>query len=310
MMIRISFISSGTTTSQTPVMASISYEMVKKWMIDNPGDSPDFPVACIIDLSNMYSTLQFFASDKILMRMRELTSLIEVMKESEKLDWSRCSFPSKFVHKETKDPLFFMIPVFPRGMTTELTKSEATDVTKSIWDISLTIEKAGCDYLVFDVPVIDIFEENLNAIPALLNSNMIIGVVDSNKGKYEELKKEIEALNLLLSKLDPLATPRLTLNGIIFNKITEEVRANKWLEQVAEDFPLKIYGQITDDPQFSQVASQYEIPTIDSLFDKMRCALDLQDAAESIVADFNEPGALRKITEAQLEHLKDKIFSF
>ncbi|MFX1252323.1 MAG: hypothetical protein ACFFCZ_12020 [Promethearchaeota archaeon] len=310
-MIRISFISSGSTTSQTPVMASISYEMVKKWMIDNPGDSPGFPVACIIDLSDMYSTLQFFASDKILMRMRELTSLIEVMKESEKLDWSRCSFPSKFVHKESKDPLFFMIPLFPRGVTTELTKSETPDIAKTIWDISLTIEKAGCDYLVFDVPAVDIFEENLNAIPALLNSNMIIGVVDSNKVKYEELTKEIETLQSLLSKFDPLATPKLILNGIVFNKITEGVRANKWIEKVAEDFPmLKVYGQITDDPQFSQVTSQYQIPTIDSLFDKMKCALDFQDAAESILTALNEPGTLRKVTEAQLEHLKNKIFSF
>ncbi|UCE14614.1 MAG: hypothetical protein JSV04_05390, partial [Candidatus Heimdallarchaeota archaeon] len=100
-MFRLSFISTGTTASQTPVMASISYEIVKNWIKKDQEMLFDFPIACIFDFSNMYSTLLFFASDKILMRMGELTSLIEEMRSSTEPDWSKCSFPSKFVHKDT-----------------------------------------------------------------------------------------------------------------------------------------------------------------------------------------------------------------
>ncbi|UCG01309.1 MAG: hypothetical protein JSW11_17035, partial [Candidatus Heimdallarchaeota archaeon] len=193
-MFRVSFISTGTTASQTPVMASISYEIVKNWIKEKHEKQYDFPIACIFDFSNMYSTLLFFASDKILMRMGELTSLIEEMRSSTEPDWSKCSFPSKFVHKDTNEPLFFMIPLFPRGMTSFLSKTETLDLTKIFWDISLLLEKAGTHYIFFDLPVIEVRERKNAVIPALLNSNIIVGVVDCSKAKYEELSREIENL--------------------------------------------------------------------------------------------------------------------
>ncbi|MFX1286737.1 MAG: hypothetical protein ACFFB5_24075 [Promethearchaeota archaeon] len=309
-MFRVSFISTGTTATQTPVMASISYEIVKKWIKEEQEKPPDFPVACIFDFSNMYSTLLFFASDKILMRMGEMTSLIEEMKSSTKPDWSKCSFPSKFVHKSTNEPLFFMIPLFPRGMTSSLSKTETFELTKIIWEISQTIEKAGASYIFFDLPVIESIERNYLIIPALLNSNIIIGVVDCKKTKYQEISKEIENLLSFVSEYNMIATPKLALNGVIFNQISEKVLSSKWLERVTEEFSLKVYGKISEDKQFFKVTSQYQIPTIDSLFSEMKCARDFQSTAEVIVDDLKESDTIRQVTESQQEYLKDRIYSF
>ena len=308
-MFRVSFISTGTTASQTPVMASISYEIVKNRIKEDQEKQFDFPIACIFDFSNMYSTLLFFASDKILMRMGELTSLIEEMRSSTEPDWSKCSFPSKFVHKDTNEPLFFMIPLFPRGMTSFLTKTETLDLTKILWDISLLLEKAGTRYIFYDLPVIEVREKNNSIIPALLNSNIIVGVVDCSKEKYEELSKEIESLLVFLSDYNSIANPKLSLNGVIFNQVSEKVLSNKWLERIANDFSIKTYGKIREDLQFITITSQYQIPTIDSLFGKMKCAKDFQSTAEGMIRDFTE-SIIREVTDNQYQYLKDRIYSF
>ncbi|MHA2202360.1 MAG: hypothetical protein ACW991_01605 [Candidatus Hodarchaeales archaeon] len=308
-MFRVSFISTGTTASQTPVMASISYEIVKNWIKEHQETQFDFPIACIFDFSNMYSTLLFFASDKILMRMGELTSLLEEMRSSTEPDWSKCSFPSKFVHKDTNEPLFFMIPLFPRGMSSFLSKTETLDLTKILMDISLILEKAGSNYIFFDLPMIEVRERNNSVIPALLNSNIIIGVVDCSKAKYEEISREIESLLAFVSDYNSIASPKLSLNGIIFNQVSEKVLSNKWLERVSNDFSLKLYGKIREDQQFITITSQYQIPTIDSLFRKMKCAKDFQSTAEEMIHDFNVSN-FREVTEYQHQYLKDRIYSF
>ena len=308
-MFRVSFISTGTTASQTPVMASISYEIVKNWIKEHQEMKFDFPIACIVDFSNMYSTLLFFASDKILMRMGELTSLIEEMRSSIQPDWSKCSFPSKFVHKDTNEPLFFMIPLFPRGMTSFLSKTETVELTKIFWEISLLLENAGTSYMFFDLPIIEARERSNSVIPALLNSNIIIGVVDCSKTKYEELWREIETLLMFLSDYNSIANPQLYLNGIIFNQVSDEILSNNWIESAATDFSLKIYGKIREDQQFISITSQYQIPTTDTYFGKMKCAKDFQSAAEGIINDLLVPN-IREVTEYQYQYLKDRIYSF
>lgn len=308
-MFRVSFISTGTTASQTPVMASISYEIVKNWIKEDQEKRFDFPVACIFDFSNMYSTLLFFASDKILMRMGELTSLIEEMRSSTEPDWSKCSFPSKFVHKDTNEPLFFMIPLFPRGMTSFLSKTETLDLTKFFWDISLILEKEGTRYIFFDLPVIELRERNNSFIPALLNSNIIVGVVDCSKAKYEELSREVETLLAFVTDYNSIAEPNLTFNGIIFNQVSERILMNKWLERVANEYSVKVYGKIREDQHFITITSQYQIPTVDSLFMDMKCAKDFQSTAEEMIRDF-EDSNIREVTENHYEYLKDRIYSF
>ncbi|MFX0016970.1 MAG: hypothetical protein ACFE98_20415 [Candidatus Hermodarchaeota archaeon] len=308
-MFRVSFISTGTTASQTPVMASISYEIVKNWIKEDQEKRFDFPVACIFDFSNMYSTLLFFASDKILMRMGELTSLIEEMRSSTEPDWSKCSFPSKFVHKDTNEPLFFMIPLFPRGMTSFLSKTETLDLTKFFWDISLILEKEGTRYIFFDLPVIELRERNNSFIPALLNSNIIVGVVDCSKAKYEELSREVEILLAFVTDYNSIAEPNLTFNGIIFNQVSERILMNKWLERVANEYSVKVYGKIREDQHFITITSQYQIPTVDSLFMDMKCAKDFQSTAEEMIRDF-EDSNIREVTENHYEYLKDRIYGF
>ncbi|MFX0121667.1 MAG: hypothetical protein ACFFAM_15505 [Promethearchaeota archaeon] len=308
-MFRVSFISTGTTASQTPVMASISYEIVKNWIKEDQEKRFDFPVACIFDFSNMYSTLLFFASDKILMRMGELTSLIEEMRSSTEPDWSKCSFPSKFVHKDTNEPLFFMIPLFPRGMTSFLSKTETLDLTKFFWDISLILEKEGTRYIFFDLPVIELRERNNSFIPALLNSNIIVGVVDCSKAKYEELSREVETLLAFVTDYNSIAEPNLTFNGIIFNQVSERILMNKWLERVANEYSVKVYGKIREDQHFITITSQYQIPTVDSLFMDMKCAKDFQSTAEEMIRDF-EDSNIREVTENHYEYLKDRIYGF
>lgn len=309
-MFGISFISTGTTATQTPVIASVAYEIVKNWIKDEQKKLPDFPVACIFDFSNMYSTLQFFASDKILMRMGELTSLTEEMTTSSNPDWSKCCFPSKFVHKDTNNPLFFMIPLFARGMTSSLSRSEIISLTKVIWDISQIIEVEGCQYLFFDLPTVESLkrEQNYSIIPALLNSNFILGVVDCNKPNYEELAQEIRILIGFLPEFDVVAKPSLRLNGLIFNQISEIVLTEQWLERVTEEFSLPIFGKINEDPQFRKVTSQYQIPTIDSLFSQMKCAKDFQSTAEAIIQELKEAESLREATQSQQQFLEDNIF--
>ena len=149
----------------------------------------------------MYTTIQFFASDKILMRMGELTSITEEMKESQTaLDWSKCSFPSKFAHKTTNEPLFFMIPVFERGMTSEVSKSDTLELTRHICEISESIEKAGTQYMFFDLPLIEARQKRFFEIAALLNSNMVIGIVDLNKVNVEKVISEIKTLEDFLQQ--------------------------------------------------------------------------------------------------------------
>jgi hypothetical protein len=291
-------------------MASISYEMVKRQLKDHKEKPPDFPIACIFDFSNMYSTLHYYASDKILMRMKELTSLLEILRSSSiELDWSRCSIPSKFVHKDTKEPLFLIIPLFTRGITSFISKTETLELSKAIWEISQLIEKAGSSYIFFDLPEIDIMERDNSVIPALLNSNIVIGVVDCNKSTYAELTREIEIMQSLLSGLELVANPPLSLGGIILNQVTERALIGNWAEKVAEEYFLNIYGKIGEDPQFNKIIIKKEIPTIETHIRKLRCAKDLKSTAESINKALSETSLIRNVTEKQQNYLKERIFS-
>jgi hypothetical protein len=310
-MLKISYISAGTTSSQTPVMATISYELVKRWMKEQPERIPDFPLACVFDFSNMYTTIQFFASDKILMRMGELTSITEEMKESQTtLDWSKCSFPSKFANKNTNEPLFFMIPVFERGMTSELSKSDTLDLTRHICEISEAIAKAGTHYMFFDLPLIEARQKRFFEIAALLNSNMVIGIVDLNKVNVEKAISEIKTLGDFLTDYSMFAEPGLHLNGLVFNKVSEKVLSEKWIDKIMESFPYPVLGMIREDPEFTKIIPQYELPTVDSQFHKMKCAKDFQSTTEMITQLIADSTSLRPVSSKQLENLENKIFSF
>jgi hypothetical protein len=308
-MLKISFISTGTTNSQTPVMSTISYELVKRWMKEHPEDTPNFPLACVFDFSFMYSTIQFFATDKILMRMGELNSLTEEMKSSHTFDWSKCSFPSKFVHKDTNDPLFFMIPIFERAVTSILSKSETLDLTRHIWDISQIIEKAGTKFIFFDLPLIEARQQKYFEIAALLNSNLIIGILDANKANYSELTNEVSTLEAFLKDYSVFTETPLILNGLIYNKVTDKVLSEKWIDGVMKEYPsYPVVGMIREDIEFSKIIPQYQIPTTDEYEFKMKCAKDFQGAAEMISQISLDPSSLRSVTSGQHAILEDRIF--
>ena len=308
-MLKISCLSSGTTTSQTPVMATVMYEVIKKYLKNNDELIPKFPLACIFDFSSMYSTIQFFATDKILMRMGELTSLVEQMKSSQVLDWSKCSFPSKFAHKKSNEPLFFTIPIFSRGVTDTLSKTEILELARHLWEISLTLQKAGSRYIFFDLAPIESRQQNIIELAALINSNLIIGIVDMNKNSFEEVIKEIKILEETLKHYDLFAQPGFTLNGLIFNKISEQSLSEKWIDKVMVNFSYPILGMIREDQELSKVIREYEIPTVDSLFHKMKSAKDFQATAEMLIQVSSDPSALRTVTEDQYKYLEGKIFS-
>ncbi len=309
-MLKISYISAGTTSSQTPVMATLSYELVKRWMKEQPEKIPDFPLACIFDFSNMYTTIQFFASDKILMRMGELTSITEEMKESQTtLDWSKCSFPSKFAHKNTNEPLFFMIPVFERGMTSEASKSDTLELTRHICEIAESIEKAGTQYMFFDLPLIEARQKRFFEISALLNSNMVIGIVDLNKVSVEKAISEIKTLEDFLKDYSMFAEPGLQLNGLVFNKVSEKVLSEKWIDKIMEPSSYPVLGMVREDPEFTKIIPQYELPTVDSHFHKMKCAKDFQSTTEMITQIIADSTSLRPVSSKQYERLENKIFS-
>ncbi|MHA2155742.1 MAG: hypothetical protein ACXABU_10430 [Candidatus Hodarchaeales archaeon] len=308
-MLKISFISAGTTSSQTPVMSTLGYELVKRWMKDQPEKIPNFPLACIFDFSNMYTTIQFFATDKILMRMGELTSITEEMKESQTLDWSKCSFPSKFAHKDTNEPLFFMLPVFERGMTSFVSKSDTLELTRHICEIAESIEKAGTKYVFFDLPLIEARQQRFFEIAALLNSNLILGIVDLNKVSVDKVISEIQTLEEFLKNYSMFAEPGLSLNGLVFNKISEKTLSEKWVEQVMESFSYPVLGMIREDPEFTKIIPHYELPTVDSQFHKMKCAKDFQSATEMILQIISDSTSLRAVTGEQVQNLENKIFS-
>ena len=308
-MLKISCLSTGTTTSQTPVMATVMYEVIKKYLKDKEELIPKFPLACIFDFSSMYFTIQFFATDKILMRMGELTSLVEQMKSSQILDWSKCSFPSKFVHKKSNEPLFFTIPIFSRGVTETLSKTETLELARHLWEISLTLEKAGSQYIFFDLAPIEPRQHNIIELAALINSNLIIGIVDMNKNNFEEVIKEIKILETTLEHYDLFTQTGFTLNGLIFNKITEQSLSEKWIDKVMVNFSYPILGMIREDQELSKVIREFEIPTIDSLFHKMKSAKDFQATAEMLVQIASDASALRTVTEDQYKHLENKIYN-
>ncbi|NHJ00949.1 MAG: hypothetical protein EAX86_02355 [Candidatus Heimdallarchaeota archaeon] len=307
-MLKISCLSTGSTTSQTPVMATVMYEIIKKYLKDKEV-SPDFPLACIFDFSSMYSTIQFFATDKILMRMGELTSLVEQMKSSQVLDWSKCSFPSKFVHKESNEPLFFTIPILSRGVSDTLTRSEALELAKHIWQITLILEKAGSQYIFFDLAPIEHHRHNFIELAGLMNSNLIIAIIDMNKNNVDEVIKEIKTIEASLAQYDLLAQPGFSLNGLIFNNITEKCLSQKWIEKTMENFAYPIIGMIKDDPELSKVFRQYEIPTIDSLFHKMKSAKSFQASAEMLIQISTDASALRPVNEAQYKFFEEKMYN-
>ena len=309
-MLNISFISTGTTSSQTPIMATISYELVKRWIKDNQDQKiPDFPLACVFDFSSMYSTIQFFATDKILMRMGELSSLVEEMKDSQILDWSKCSFPSKFAHKETNDPLFFMIPVFERAVTADLSKSETLELTRHINEISLTVEEAGTQYMFFDLPLVETHQKKYFEMAALLNSNLILGVVDLNKSDISKVIAEIKALESFLKDYSMFSQQGLSLTGLVFNKVSERTLSEKWVNKIMESFSYPIVGMVRDDPEFTKVIPQYEIPTTDSLIFKMKCAKDFESITEMIIQMSQDPTTGLLINNKAFKFLESKIFS-
>ncbi|MHA1946449.1 MAG: hypothetical protein ACXAC6_00700 [Candidatus Hodarchaeales archaeon] len=308
-MLKISCLSTGTTTSQTPVMATVMYEVIKKYLKEKEEFIPKFPLACIFDFSSMYSTIQFFATDKILMRMGELTSLVEQMKSTSVLDWSKCSFPSKFVHKKSNEPLFFTIPIFSRGVTDTLSKAEALELAKHFLQISVTLQKAGSQYIFFDLSPIEQRQENFIELAALINSNLIIGIVDLNKNNFDEVIKEIKALETSLRHYDIFAQPGFTLNGLIFNKITEQALSEKWIEKVMANFSYPILGMIREDRELSKVIREFEIPTIDELFHKIKSAKDFQATAEMLIQVASDPSALRTVSEKQHKYIEDRIYT-
>ena len=147
-------------------------------------------------------------------------------------------------------------------------------------------------------------------IPALLNSNIIVGIVDCNKPSYEDLVQEINMLYTILSYFNTIAYPKVFLHGVIFNQVTERVLSAQWFEKITEEQSLKILGQVSHDPLFTKVTGQYQIPTVDSLFTKMKCAKDFQATAESIINLFTESDNIRQVTESQQQYLEANIYRF
>ena len=307
-MLKITFISTGTTSTQTPVMATLSYELIKKYLKDNPSIEPDFPIASVFDFSIMYSTIQFFATDKILMRLGELTALSE-LKTSESPDWSKCCFPSKFAHKKTSEPLFFMIPVFERAVSVSLSKSETLDLAQNIWKITQTIEKAGTKFIFYDLPLIEPKMKKYFELAALLNSNLIIGIIDTNKVKMDQIDHEIHALENFLIDYNAYAKPSLSISGLVFNKITEKVLSEKWINLVMQNYSYPILGMIRDDPEFNKMTTQYEIPTVDAHIARIKSAKDFSATAEMISQLANNTEVFREVSSEQQQFLEEKIFS-
>jgi len=306
-MLKITFVSTGTTSSQTPVMATLSYELVKKYLKDHPILEPDFPIASVFDFSMMYSTIQFFATDKILMRLGELTALSE-LKTSENPDWSKCCFPSKFAHKKTTEPLFFMIPVFERAVSVTLSKSETLELAQNIWKITQTIEKAGTKFIFYDLPLIEPKIKKYFELAALLNSNLIIGIIDVNKAKIDQINDEIHALENFLIDYNAYAKPAISISGLVFNKITDKVLSERWINQVMQNYSYPILGMIRDDPEFNKIAIQYDIPTLDT-YPRVKSAKDFQATTEMISQLANNIEIFREVSSEQQRYLEEKIFS-
>lgn len=282
-MIQISFISTGSTVSQTPIMASVCYNLVNSWVKEQQKD-PEFPVACIYDFSNMYSTLQYFATDKMLTRLNELTSIVEVMKNTKgvNFDWSLCTFPSKFAHKKTKNPLFFVVPIFPRGMTSDLRKDDIIELTKILDHIAEAIAGANCQFVLYDLPLIDTMSNNLEVLPALVDSNFVISVIDCKKPSYQAFENELNSLNSFIAKTNQLTSPGLTIYGIILTNITEKVKSEKWIEKLEQISDIPNIGRIKEDSYFTTVTSKYEIPTEEQHASKLKYYSDFKITTDNL----------------------------
>ena len=309
-MIQISFISTGTTVSQTPILASLAYNLVNNWVKEASKD-PDFPVACIYDFSNMYSTIQYFATDKMLTRLNELTSILEIMRNTKgvNFDWSICTFPSKFAHKKTQNPLFFLVPIFPRGMTSDLKKADIIELTKILNHIAEAISQSNCQFVLYDLPIIDTMGDNLALIPALVNSNTIISIIDCKKPNFQAVENELKALLTYVEKMSFLTSPSLSINGIILTNINEKVKSENWIEKIQQNYTIPIIGQIREDSYFNTVSSKYEIPTEETHVNKLKFYNDFTLTTNSLQNSLSIESSIRKIRGNQAELLEDKIYS-
>jgi hypothetical protein len=289
-------------------MASTIYNLVKNWLKENK-QPPKFPLACIYDLTNMFSTLQYFASDKILMRMREITSLLEITRDTHDLDWSKCSFPSKFVHKKTKDPLFFTIPLFPRGETTYLSRTDVVDISFSLNKIADILQEAGCKYIVYDVPNIDVKQVDSSIIPPILNSNYLILVLDCTKNDYHELATEIEEIISYVEILNKIANAKLSVNAVILNNFNEKAKSENWVQNLEVNYNVSVIGEIREDSKFTTVSGQYGIATEESHIKEMKSAVDFEKITTGLEEIFQSKETFRYILQKQWDEFEDRIYS-
>jgi hypothetical protein len=95
----------------------------------------------------------------------------------------------------------------------------------------------------------------------------------------------------------------------VFNKVSEKTLSEKWVDQIMESFPYPVLGMVREDPEFTRIIPQYEIPTTDSMIMKMKCAKDFESITEMIIQISQDPNTGLLINKRAFQFLESRIFS-
>jgi len=303
-MVVISFLHGGAGEGQTTTICSVAYELGLMTLQELP-ESPEYPLVQLVDYSNMHDMINILASEKVLIAVDEASTLFECAKSGEK-DWSRCCYPTRLQHAETKRPLFFITPFASRGTSLEMSSPEAVELLKLLYSMNerlLTVVK----YSFYDVPAIAGTQLTNNIVPPLAVSNLYFLIVGANQ---QTVEKSIEAGKSALKAVETgIFDPPIHVTGFILTQEHEKAKKEKWADQISMALELLHIGSVDHDPNIQKVViEQNRLPVEPEVKDDFpEISKQYETIARKIKVIASEETNLRKPSQDQIEKMAQKI---
>ena len=303
-MVVISFLHGGAGEGQTTTICSVAYELGLMTLQELP-EPPEYPLVQLVDYSNMHDMINILASEKVLIAVDEASTLFECAKSGEK-DWSRCCYPTRLQHAETKRPIFFITPFASRGTSLEMSSPETVELLKLLFSMNerlLTVVK----YSFYDVPAIAGGRLTNNIIPPLAVSDLYFLVIGANQ---QTVEKAIEVGRSALKAVETdIFDPPIEVTGFILTQEHEKAKSEKWADQISMALELLHLGSIDHDLNVQKtVIEQNRLPVEPEIRDNLpEIAKQYETLARKIKVIASEETNLRKPSKAQIEKMEQKI---
>ena len=303
-MVVISFLHGGAGEGQTTTICSVAYEL-GLMTLQELSEPPAYPLVQLVDYSNMHDMINILASEKVLIAVDQASTLFDCAKGGEK-DWSRCCYPTRLQHAETKRPIFFITPFASRGTSLEMTSPDAIGLLKLLFSMNerlLTVVK----YFFYDVPAIVAGRLTNNIIPPLAVSDLYFLVVGANQ---QTVGKVIEAGRSALKAVETgIFEPPIEVTGFILTQEHEKAKSEKWADQISMSLELLHLGSIDHDPQVQKIMmEQNRLPVEPEVRENFpSIAKQYETLARKIKVIASEETNLRKPSQSQIEKMAQKI---